>query len=146
MKKTLLSILAAVVLIGVGASLAYWIGERNKVMGGSPTSITNFLNTMTSANTTTATVYPTLLLARNYDRQYARIQNSSQQDVYLYFANATGGAALTTTFYSITNTNNVGGFPLKASSTYEIGPLNLYPGDVWISTNTNASRIYVNYK
>jgi len=92
-----------------------------------------------TATTTGATTMPVLLLSRNTARQYARIDNNSATEVFLFYATSTAGM--------IDNkANALNGIVIEANTSYEIFERNLYTGIVYASSTAAALAINVTEK
>jgi hypothetical protein len=98
-----------------------------------------FDNVTHTATTTGADPEPIFLLDRNPERQYARIDNNSATDVYLYFATSTADM--------VTNqANALNGVVVQPNSSYEILPDNMYTDLVYASSTAASLSINVTEK
>lgn len=163
MKKTIISILTAIIVL-LGGGAAY------DQFGRGTDSSFNQMGDITSFATTTGSYCsecPVKLLDLDSERRYVVIQNLSDTDIYLYATTTDLGIGLTETIDPITGETGptktatgtqmsiVGsiqftGILLEAKgqplSQIEFGPDNMIYGHIWATSSLASKQIQVNYK
>lgn len=143
MKKFIFPIILIICLVGIVAIFSCYNSpeESEQGLGGS------YSGTITCSSTSTAPTdggMPVKILSTNAARQYARIQNDSTSEIYLYLGYFEEPEDASTT--SIVGEGIL--LCPRASSTcanhWEINDINQYKGQVWASsTVADQSIIYI---
>ena len=121
------------VLIKIQNQTAGFNSKRDNAVGSYATR--NLLNFMSPNSTTTAVSgLPVLVLARDRNRQTARIQNDSATPIYITEQNFDSPMAASTTA-------NLNGGRLNASGGTLEYEDNLWQGDVWASSTLTGLKI-----
>ena len=140
----------AIVALGI-AGLYYFLIPLHKPTlgsGGGSVDTTNFLNTVNHSVTTTYSgPLPVKILAADYNRQYAHIENDSATVVYIFLQTFSGATTSTQESAASTTVGINKGIRLPANGgSYDIKPENLYPGDVYASSTLGGLKILTTYK
>ena len=124
--------LIAVIIIAITALANTFSGSTFGNLSGE-----NNFNAATVSSVNTSTTLPMKVLSHNDGRKYAIIVNDSTSTVmYLYLTDFASGNVASTTVLPDTGVRlNYGG------EYYEIDADNLYTGEIWVATTTNAQKI-----
>jgi len=133
-------VMVIIVILAGGLYILSHVDTNNRGIDlGGYTNFNIFEDATHTATTTGATTMPVLLLSRNTARQYARIDNNSATEVFLFYATSTAGM--------IDNkANALNGIVIEANTSYEIFERNLYTGIVYASSTAAALAINVTEK
>lgn len=121
LKNILVSLL---VLLGIGGGGMVAVDQLGSGY------VDNNFTAATHSTVSTAAALPVEVLAENFARRYARIENHSGTTVYLFFTDVTA---------STTIDDLAEGITLLTTESYEIKPENLYTGYIYASS-TAASK------
>lgn len=133
--EVLYSTILVIIVAGMAMVLGFMLNKSKNFGQGENF---NLIDTTTQSTTSTATLLPVKVLARNYNRIYGLIVNDSDTVMYLSLNNFTDASAASTTVFGIRLNANGG--------SYEVMPSNNYIGDVWATSTASNKKLLITEK